>query len=808
MKKSYIDYSMSVIIGRALPDVRDGLKPVHRRILYAMNELSLYFNKPFKKSARIVGEVLGKYHPHGDTAVYDSLVRMTQDFSLRYPLIAGQGNFGSIDGDSAAAMRYTEAKMSKIASEMLKDIDKETVDFKLNFDETLQEPEVLPAVLPNLILNGSSGIAVGMATNLPPHNLNEVADAIIYLLENPDAQITDLMKFIKGPDFPTGAIICGYSGIKDAYLTGRGSITVRGRAHIETGKSGGKESVIISEIPYQLNKNNLIEKIADLVRDGKIEGVSDVRDESDREGMRIVIELKRAAVPQVILNKLYKLTQIQTSYGIIMLAIVQGQPKVLNLKEILVNFIDFRKEVILNRTRFDLRKAELRAHILEGLKIAITNIDEIVELIKKASDVKDAHDKLLKRFLLSDIQAKAILEMRLQKLTGLEVKKLEDEYIELIKLIEDLKNILETPSRVLNIISDEMKSLKDNYGDERRTEIIAKTGELNVEDLIADESVVITISHSGYIKRMNINLYKSQARGGQGKFGMETKDDDFVQHLFVATTHNYILFFTDKGKCYWLKVYDIPQGGRLSKGKAIVNLLATEQGERITAFVNVKKFTEDNYLFFATEKGTVKKCNLMLFSRPRTNGIRAMTIPDDDHLIGVQITDGKTDILLGTAFCKAIRFNETEIRSMGRSAYGVRGIRLAKGDKVVGMVTLQNDMTILAITENGFGKRTTSDEYRKQTRGGQGVINIKKTTKNGETVGILGVKDDDDIMIITQNGIINRQSVKNISTIGRNTKGVIIIRLKMRDKVMCICRVVPDEDTTQVDGELENEVNS
>lgn len=804
IKNSYIDYSMSVIVGRALPDVRDGLKPVHRRILYAMNELSLSHNKPYKKSARIVGEVLGKYHPHGDTAVYDALVRMTQDFSLRYPLIDGQGNFGSIDGDSPAAMRYTEARMSKISSEILKDIEKETVEFKPNFDETLLEPEVLPSILPNLIINGSNGIAVGMATNIPPHNLNEVCDAITFLLDNSECSIKDLMKFIKGPDFPTGAFICGLEGIKNAYETGRGSLTVQCRAFIETGKQGGKESIIITEIPYQLNKNNLIEKIADLVRDGKIEGISDVRDESDREGMRIVIEIKRGAVAQVVLNKLYKLTELKTTFGVIMLAIVHGQPKILNLKELLVNFIEFRKEVIIKRTKFDLKKAELRAHILEGLKIAIANIDEVIEIIKKAKDYNDAKTKLMSRFELTEIQTDAILEMRLQRLTGLEVQKLETEYLELIQLIEYLKSILENPYMVINLIKEEMKQLKEIYGDARRTEITAESKELSVEDLIADESVIITISHTGYIKRMNINIYRSQGRGGKGKYGMETKEDDFVEHMFVATTHNYILFFTDKGKCYWLKVYDIPEGGRLSKGKAIVNLLPLESGEKIRAFVNVKKFTEEEYLFFTTEKGTVKKCNLMLFSNPRNSGIIAITLPKDDNLIEVKITDGKTDILLGTKHGKAIRFSETVIRSMGRSAYGVRGIRLDKGDRVIGMMPLKPAMTILAVTELGFGKRTDESEYRKTGRGGKGIINIKRTDKNGDTVSILGVNDDDELMIITHNGVIMRQKIKEISSIGRNTQGVRVIRLAQGDKVMDICRVAPEENGNGNGTEIEN----
>jgi len=807
MKNSYIDYSMSVIIGRALPDVRDGLKPVHRRILYAMNELSLTYNKPYKKSARIVGEVLGKYHPHGDTAVYYALVRMTQDFSLRYPLIDGQGNFGSIDGDSPAAMRYTEARMAKIASELLKDIEKETVDFRPNFDETLQEPEVLPSVLPNLILNGSSGIAVGMATNIPPHNLNEVCDAIIFLLDNPDCSVKDLMNFIKGPDFPTGAIITGREGIINAYETGKGTINIQSRAFIEVGKQGGKENIIISEIPYQVNKANLIEKIAELVREDKIDGISDIRDESDREGIRIVIEIKKGAIAKVVLNQLYKHTQLQSSFGIILLAIVNGKPRVLNLKEILTYFVEFRKEVIIKRTKYDLKKAELRAHILEGLKIAIANIDEVIELIKKAADFNDAKNKLMNRFELTETQAQAILEMRLQRLTGLEVTKLETEYLELIQTIEYLKSILENPYMVINLIKEEMENLKKEYGDKRKTEIIADSKELSVEDLIADENVVITISHSGYIKRMNINIYKSQARGGKGKYGMETKEDDFVEYMFVASTHNYILFFTNKGKCYWLKVYDIPEGGRLSRGKAIVNLLPLEQDEKIKAFVNIKKFSDSEYLFFTTEKGIVKKCNLMLFSNPRSSGIIAMTIPPDDNLIEVKVTDGKTDILLGTKSGKAIRFSETEVRPMGRTAYGVRGIKLSKGDKVVGMIPLVSGMSILAVTDVGFGKRTDESEYRKQSRGGKGIINIKRTEKNGNTIAILGVNNTDELMLITQNGIIIRLYVKDISNIGRNTQGVRVIRLNENDKVMDVCRVIPDEENGNGNNVNENNNN-
>jgi len=793
MKNSYITYAMSVIVGRALPDVRDGLKPVHRRILYAMKELGLEHTKPYKKCARIVGEVLGKYHPHGDMAVYDSLVRMVQDFSLRYPLIDGQGNFGSVDGDFAAAMRYTEARMDAIADEMLADIDKDTVDFMPNFDESLQEPVVLPARLPNLLVNGSSGIAVGMATNIPPHNLNEIVDAIVKLIAEPDISIKELMKIIKGPDFPTGGVICGLEGIRQAYETGRGLLKLRAKAGIETQKNG-KESIIIREIPYQVNKSALIENIARLVQDKKIEGIADIRDESDKEGIRVVIELKRDQNSQVILNQLYKSTQMEETFGVIMLALVGGRPKVLNLKELLEEYIKHREDVIRRRTRFELDKAEKRAHILEGLKVAIEHLNRIIKLIRESKDPKIAKAALMKEFDLSDAQAQAILEMQLQRLTALERNKIEEEYLDLIKKIELYKSILKSEKKILEIIRDEALELKKKYGDERRTEIVAKAEEVEIEDLIAEEDMVITISHAGYIKRLPVTAYRRQRRGGTGVSGIDVKEEDFVEHLFIASTHEYILFFTNIGKVHWLKVYEIPQASRVARGKAIVNMLELEQGEKISSYVRVKEFKEGYYLLMATREGLIKKTDLMAYSNPRKGGIIGITIEKGDELIEVELTDGNQEVLLATQKGKIIRFPETQVRDMGRSAKGVIGIRLEKSDKVIAMELATKEATVLTVMEQGFAKRTAIDQYRKQSRGGKGIKNVSVTKKNGEAVGMKVVTDKDEIMVITEKGMIVRCSVKDIRVTGRSTQGVRIIKLDQGDKVASIARVVPEEE--------------
>ena len=788
MKESYINYSMSVIVARALPDVRDGLKPVHRRVLYGMLDLNLRPGSPYKKSARIVGEVLGKYHPHGDAAVYDAMVRMVQDFSLRYPLVDGQGNFGSVDGDPPAAMRYTEARLAPIAEEVLRDIDKNTVDFVPNFDESLKEPTVLPSVLPTLMVNGASGIAVGMATNIPPHNLCEVVDACVALIENPKASIDELMKHIQGPDFPTGAIIYGRDGIESAYRTGRGSIILRARANIEQVR-GGKERIVISELPYQVNKKNLIEKIAALVRDKKIDGIIDIRDESDRDGMRIVIELRRETQPEVILNNLFKHTQLQITFGTIMLALVDGRPRILNLKELLQHFIDFRHEVVVRRTQFDLDKAEKRAHILEGLKICLDNIDEIVALIKKSRNPETAKNALMRRFGLTEVQAQAILDMRLQRLTGLERQKIEKEYKETIKLIEKLRAILANRKLRMNIIRDELLELKEKYGDERRTEIIGEVENFTIEDMIAEEDMVITISHKGFIKRFPISGYRRQNRGGKGSTGSTTREEDFVEHLFVASTHHYILFFTNRGRCYWLKVHEIPQAGKAAKGRAIVNLLNLQPGEKIAAFVNVREFNDRQYVIMATKMGLVKKTSLMAYSNPRKGGINAITIRDDDDLIEADLTDGTHDIMLATRDGKAIRFSESEVREMGRSAAGVKGISLSKGDYVIGMVVVKRNGTILVVTEKGYGKRSSISKYPVKHRGGKGIITLKTTPKVGKLVAIKEVVDEDDFMIITQKGVILRQKVKDISIIGRNTQGVRLIKLDENDAIADVARV-------------------
>lgn len=796
MKSSYIDYAMSVIVARALPDVRDGLKPVHRRVLFGMHELGVAFNKPYKKSARIVGEVLGKYHPHGDSAVYDTMVRMVQDFSLRYPLVDGQGNFGSIDGDSPAAMRYTEARMARIAETMLRDLDKNTVHFVPNFDESLQEPTVLPSYLPNLLVNGASGIAVGMATNIPPHNLSDVIDGLVYLIDKPGCKTEDLIKFVKAPDFPTGGIIYGYEGVREAYLTGRGRIVVRAKANIEVQKND-RENIIITEIPYQVNKANLIEKIADLVREGKINDISNIRDESDRDGLRIVIELKKTGQPAVILNQLFKHTQMQVTFGVIMLALVNGQPKVLTLHEMMRHFLDHRMDVLVKRTKFDLDAAEKRAHILEGYIIALDNIDEVIETIKKSRDVNIAQANLMKKFKLSAAQAKAILDMRLQRLTGLERKKIEDEYKETIKLIERLKTILADEKKRKNIIKEELIELKDKYGDERRTEIVHDFKEFDIEDIIAEEDVVVTISHSGFIKRFPVSGYRKQSRGGKGVTGAGTKDEDFIEHMFIASTHHYIMFFTDKGKCYWLKVHEIPEGGRASRGRSILNIVEKDKSELITAFISVKEFTDDKYLLMYTENGTVKKTVLSAYSNVRKGGIQAINLTKDDRLIEVRVTDGTQDIIIGTHNGMAIRFNENDVRNMGRTATGVRGIRLGKGDKVIGGISVKHATTLLVATDKGFGKRSDLNDYRITKRGGKGIITVKTGDKNGKMISIMQVNDNDELVIMTVKGMIIRQGVNNIRVMGRNTSGVRLIRLNEGDQIADIARVVSEEEEDQ-----------
>ncbi|KPK99639.1 MAG: DNA gyrase subunit A [candidate division Zixibacteria bacterium SM23_73_2] len=793
MKSSYIDYSMSVITSRALPDVRDGLKPSMRRIMVAMNDLNLSPGRPHRKCAKICGDTSGNYHPHGEQVVYPTLVRMAQDFNLRYTLVEGQGNFGSIDGDAPAAMRYTEARLSHFAMEMLDDLEKGTVDFQPNYDETREEPVVLPSRLPNLICNGSAGIAVGMATNIPPHNLGEVVDALVCLIDKPEVEADDLENFIYGPDFPTGGIIYGDSGIKEAYRTGRGRITLRARAAIEKQKSG-KEAIIITEIPFQINKSNLLERIAALVNNKLIEGITDLRDESDREGMRVVIELKRDAPAEVILNQLFKQTQMQSTFGVILLALVDGQPRVLTLKQVLLHFVEHRHEVITRRTKFELAKAEKRAHILEGFKIALKHLDAIIQLIKRSKTPEDAKVGLMKNYKLTQIQAQAILDMRLSRLTGLERKKIEEEYLELIKLIAQLKGILESKPKRMQLIKDELLELKKKYADPRRTEIIEEEEEFTLEDLIAEEDMVITITHQGYIKRLGVGAYRRQSRGGKGVIGIETKESDFVEHLFIATTHDYILFFTNLGKCHWLKVYEIPQGGRLAKGKSVINLLDLDKDENITAFAPVKNFEEEHFVVMATKKGMIKKTRLNAFSNPRKAGIIAINLPPDDQLIDASISDGTYDILLATRNGQAIRFPEIKIRPMGRNAYGVRGINLTDEDWVIGMEIIKRDTKILVVTENGYGKRTAISDYRITNRGGKGIINIKTSQRNGKVVTIRMVEDEDEILIITHKGKIIRQPAKQIKVIGRSTQGVRLINLGEGDKVMDIARVMKTEE--------------
>ena len=795
LEESYLNYSMSVIMSRALPDARDGLKPVHRRILFSMSEMSAMWNRPYKKSARVVGEVLGKYHPHGDSSIYDAMVRMAQEFSMRHELVQGQGNFGSIDGDRAAAMRYTESRMSKIGSELLRDIDKETIPWTTNFDETLKEPAVLPAVYPNLLVNGSEGIAVGMATKIPPHNLSELVDGLVELMSNPEAEVKDLMRHIKGPDFPTFGKALGAQGIIDAYETGRGKVIMQGRAHVEPA-SKGRDSLIITELPYQVNKANLIEKIAYLARDKKIEGIAELRDESDKDGMRVVIEIKRDAVPEVVLNQLYKQTQLQDTFGIILLALVDGTPKVMNLKEILEVFITFRLDVVVKRTKFDLAKAEARAHILEGLKIALKNIDKIVETIKKSKDPVSAKEALMEGFGLSEKQSQAILDMRLQRLTGLETDKIISEYKDIIQHISELKGILESKSKRMEIIKEELLEVKEKYGEERRTEIIKDFTTLSIEDMIAEEEMVLTITHNGYIKRTSLSTYRSQRRGGRGVQGASSRDEDFVEHLFVANTHSYILFFTDKGKCYWVKVYDIPEGGRAAKGRAIVNLIGCEADEKVSAFISVKEFNEDHFVVMATEKGIVKKTKLSAYSNPRKKGIYAVEIRDGDRLIEARVSTGDNDILLGTRNGKSIRFSEEQIRPSGRKTMGVKGITLSsEDDRLVGMLLIKREgTTVLVATEKGFGKRTEISQYRAQKRGGKGVLTMKTTEKVGKMVTIKEVVDKDDLMIITNQGVLIRQPVAQIRAIGRATQGVKLIKLGEGTLVSSITRIMTEEE--------------
>jgi DNA gyrase subunit A len=792
MRTSYINYAMSVIVGRALPDVRDGLKPVHRRILFAMSELGLSHSKPFKKSARIVGEVLGKYHPHGDTAVYDALVRMVQVFSLRYPLIDGQGNFGSIDGDNAAAMRYTEARLDAVSDELLSDIEKETVAFTPNFDESLEEPTVLPSRIPTLLINGSSGIAVGMATNIPPHNLNEIVAAIIQVIDDPGITIKELMKTVKGPDFPTGAAICGRDGIKSAYETGRGRMLVRAKAAIETGAKGGKDAIVITEIPYMVNKTNLISSIVRLVESKKVEGIYDIRDESDRDGMRVVVVLKRDAVPQIILNQLYKHTQMQETFGAIMLSLVGGEPRVLNLKQMLKEFIDFRVEVIRKRTQFDLNKAEKRAHILEGLKIALKYLDKIIKAIRAAKDPESAKNTLIKNFGLSEIQAKAILEMQLQRLTALERDKIDAEYLELLKKIEYFKSILASKRKVFDLIKDESRDLVKKYGDERRTQIVARETELEIEDLIKEEDVIVTISHAGYIKRIPVTAYRKQRRGGQGVTGggIRDEDEDFMEHMFLVSTHDYLMFFTNKGRVYWRKAYDIPQASRQAKGKAIVNLLALGQGETIASVLQVKEFDNKHNVLMVTKNGMIKKTNLEAYSNPRTKGVTAITLKPKDDLIDCKLTSGKNEVFLATKQGKAIRFPEKQAREIGRTGSGVRGIRLGNKDEVVAVEIVDPKSNILTVTSAGFGKKTTFKEYRIQSRGGKGIINTKVTSKNGFIVNVMAVTDNDEIILVTENSMVVRLPTNQIRTVGRNTQGVRLIKLKSKDAVAAAMRVV------------------
>jgi DNA gyrase subunit A len=794
MQQSFINYSMSVIVSRALPDVRDGLKPVHRRILYAMNELGLVPGRAYKKSATVVGDVLGKYHPHGDGSVYDALVRMVQEFSLRYPLVDGQGNFGSVDGDPAAAYRYTEARLTRIAMAMLEDIDRNTVDFQANFDDRLQEPTVLPAKIPNLLVNGSSGIAVGMATNIPPHNLREIVKAVQLLVDNPDATIGELRKVIKGPDFPTGAYIYGREGIKEAYETGRGRVVMRARAQIEERETSNRSQIVVTEIPYQVNKENLVKSIAELAAEKKIEGITGINDESDKDGMRIVIELKRDVIPNVVLNQLYKHTQMQTTFGVIMLALANGAPKIMNLKELLQHFIDHRHNVITRRTQFDLDAAQAREHILDGLKIAVDNIDEVIKIIRGSDDTAQADARLRKRFGFSEKQSDAILNMRLAKLTGLEIEKLEAELKEVRATIKELKGILASKPKRMAILKEEMDEIGGTFGDDRRTEIVADQGEFTVEDLIAEEDMVITISHTGYIKRIPITTYKRQRRGGRGLNGADLKADDWVEHLFIASTHDYLMFFSNKGQVYWLKVHEIPQAGRAARGKPVINCIAIRPDEQIAALVPVREFTDDKCLIFATRQGTVKKTVLSAYGNVRATGICGINIEKGDELIDVQVCDQNSDIILATKDGMSIRFHQGDVRDMGRATTGVKGIELEKDDEVIGMVVVRRDATLLVVSEKGYGKRSELSDYRVQKRGGKGIITLKKTDKTGSIVALKEVIPDDELMMITRHGVIIRLPVDGIRVIGRNTQGVRVMNLDTGDAVVDVARVVKEDE--------------
>ena len=822
MKSAYIDYSMSVIVSRALPDVRDGFKPVHRRVLYGMQDLGVYSNKPYKKSARIVGEVLGKYHPHGDSSVYDTMVRMAQDWSLRYPLVDGQGNFGSVDGDSPAAMRYTEARLKKISEEMLNDLDKDTVDFRSNFDDSLNEPEVLPTKIPNLLVNGASGIAVGMATNMAPHNLSEVIDGCIAYVDNKNIEVEELLNHVKAPDFPTGGIIYGYEGVRDAFLTGKGRVVMRGKAEIED--VNGRETIIVNEIPYQVNKADLIRKTAELVNDKKIEGISDLRDESDRNGMRIVFEIKRDAIANVVLNKLYKYTALQTSFSVNNICLVNGRPELLNLKSLISNFVDFRHEVVVRRTKFELRKAEERAHILEGLIIASDNIDEVIEIIRASSSPDEAREKLANRFGLSEIQTRAIVDMRLRALTGLEQDKLRAEFEDLMKLIADLKDILDKEDRRMKIIKDELIEVKEKYGDERRSIIEYSASEMRIEDLIADEEVVVTISHAGYIKRTNLAEYKVQNRGGMGSKGSTTRDKDFLEHLFIATNHNYLLIFTEKGRCFWMRVFEIPEGNKIAKGRAIQNLINIPQDDKVKAYVKVQDITDteyinNNFIVMCTKSGIIKKTSLEAYSRPRTNGINAITIRENDELLEAKLTNGNNEIVLASSSGRAIRFNEKTVRPMGRNASGVRGIKIDNStEEVVGMICVEDIYsTILVVSRRGYGKRTYLNDpedhepvYRITNRGGKGVKTLNITEKTGKLLSIKNIVDEDDLMIITKSGVTIRMNVDGIRTMGRATQGVRLINLKGTSEIAAIARVPrgdEDDETTEseeLEGNSEN----
>ncbi len=794
MRSAYLDYSMSVIVSRALPDVRDGLKPVHRRVLYAMSELSLSPNRPYKKSARIVGETMGKYHPHGDQAIYDSLVRMAQDFSMRHELVDGQGNFGSVDGDPAAAMRYTEARMTWMAAEMLRDIDKNTVDFVPNFDDSLQQPSVLPSAVPNLLVNGAGGIAVGMATNIPPHNLGEVVDGLIAMTHDPEITVEELMEYVKAPDFPTGGIIYGFSGVVDAFKTGRGRVVVRAKVSTEQLKNN-REQIVVTELPYQVNKANLIEKIADLVRNKKIDDISNIRDESDRDGLRIVIELKKDAIPEIVLNNLFKQTQMQNTFGVIMLALVKGRPRVLNLQEMMKHFLDHRNVVVVRRTQFELDAAERRAHILEGYIIALDNLDEVIKTIRESKDADTARANLMSGFKLSEIQAKAILDMRLQRLTGLERQKIVDEYKETLQLIERLNAILGSQKLQLEIIREELAHVRERFADDRRTEIVHDYQDFTIEDMIAEEDMVVTISHNGFIKRFPVSGYRRQNRGGKGVTGMKTRDDDFIEHLFVGSTHNYMVFFTDKGRCFRRKIYELPEAGRAAKGRSLANLLQIDKDENVNEIIAVRDFDTEESIIMVTRDGTVKKSSISDYSNIRTNGIIAINLKDDDRLVAARLTDGENDILIGTHFGNAIRFRETDVREMGRTATGVKGIKLTKGDYVIEMIAVKRaDATVLVASENGYGKRSRVDDFRLTRRGGKGVIAMNTTDKTGKVVALKEVVDGDDLMLMTVTGMVIRQHVSDIRVMGRNTQGVRLIRLKTDDALTGVAVVPVDED--------------